>query len=291
MKFSRAQRFLLSSSLSVFLVGCGAPNYSQSEMHITAEEVEVQKPIQPEKIPSLVKATPIAPAFSEDKDSDTFDVVVTSVPVRDLLFALARDSGINMDIDDRVNGVVTISALDQTLDAILERIGKQVDIRVERVGDAIVIRPDGNIYKYYNVDFVNLEREFTSNAGSEGVGNIGTSEIISEGENKFWENLEASIETILEIDVVEGESSAVANAEGEEISEGEFAAVVAAESEARINSQVEPSYNLNPETGILIVYAPERLQKEVQSFIDSSLAIAKRQVLLEATVVEVVFNN
>ena len=288
MRLSRAQRFLLSSSLSVFLVGCGAPNYSQSEMHITAEEVETQKPIQPDKIPALVKATPIAPAFSESRDSDTYDVVVTSVPVRDLLFALARDSGINMDIDDRVNGIVTISALDQTLDAILERIGKQVDIRVERVGDAIVVKPDTNFYKYYNVDFVNVDRTYTSTAGSTGVDDIGEATISNTAANSFWENLEDSIATILNVVIIEGGSSSeVAAIDGDEVS---LASAVSAESEFRIAAQL-PSFNLNPETGILIVYAPERLHKEVQTFLDNTLAVAKRQVLLEATVVEVVLNN
>ena len=41
----------------------------------------------------------------------------------------------------------------------------------------------------------------------------------------------------------------------------------------------------------MLVYAPERLQQEVQSYVDDALSISKRQVLLEATIVEVVLNN
>ena len=37
--------------------------------------------------------------------------------------------------------------------------------------------------------------------------------------------------------------------------------------------------------------APQRLHKEVQLFLDTAFSVAKRQVLLEATVVEVVLNN
>ncbi|MGI9307519.1 MAG: type II and III secretion system protein, partial [Gammaproteobacteria bacterium] len=121
MYFSKAQRLVLSSSLSVFLAGCGAPNYAPSEMHMSAEEVQSEAPQSPDAIPALVKATPTVPVMSNEKGADTFDVVVTNVPVRDLLFALARDSGVNMDIDADVGGLVTMSALDQTLDAILDR--------------------------------------------------------------------------------------------------------------------------------------------------------------------------
>jgi MSHA type pilus biogenesis protein MshL len=51
------------------------------------------------------------------------------------------------------------------------------------------------------------------------------------------------------------------------------------------------TYDFNLNTGILMVYAPERLQKEIQLYIDESMSIIKRQVLLEATIVEVVLNN
>ena len=85
-----------------------------------------------------LKQAPPAGAW-QFEEAETYDVVVTKVPVRDLLFALARDSGVNMDVDARVGGVITMSALDQTLAAILERIKQQVNIRVDKVGEALVI--------------------------------------------------------------------------------------------------------------------------------------------------------
>ena len=88
-----------------FLVGCGSPNYSPSEMHLTYEEVKSEKPVAVESIPSLVKTSPALPALGNLEEAETYDVVVTKVPVRDLLFALARDSGVNMDVDARVGGV------------------------------------------------------------------------------------------------------------------------------------------------------------------------------------------
>ena len=145
MHFSKAQRLVLSSSLSVFLAGCGSPNYAPSEMHMTVEEVQSAAPADPAAIPALVKATPTVPLISNERGSDTFDVVVTNVPVRDLLFALARDAGVNLDVDSSVGGLITMSALDQTLDAILARVAAQVPIRVERVGGAMIVKNDGAV--------------------------------------------------------------------------------------------------------------------------------------------------
>ena len=69
-----------------------------------------------------------------------------------------------MDVDARVGGVITMSALDQTLAAILERIKQQVNIRVDKVGEALVIKPDEPYYKKYYIDFISLNRTFSSSA-------------------------------------------------------------------------------------------------------------------------------
>ena len=204
MKTPKVQRLMISASLSVFLVGCGSPNYSPSEMHLTYEEVKSEKPVAVESIPSLVKTSPALPALGNLEEAETYDVVVTKVPVRDLLFALARDSGVNMDVDARVGGVITMSALDQTLAAILERIKQQVNIRVDKVGEALVIKPDEPYYKKYYIDFISLNRTFSSSAESAGVGDVGTSSVSSTADNDFWAGLESTIQIILDGDAVGG---------------------------------------------------------------------------------------
>lgn len=285
MHFSKTHRLILSSSLSVFLVGCGAPNYAPSEMHLTVEEVRASAPRNPSAIPSLVKATPTVPQMSSEKGADTFDVVVTNVPVRDLLFALARDAGVNMDVDPKVGGLVTMSALDQTLDAILERIAVQSAIRIDRVGVAIVVKNDEPYYKRYHVDYTSVARSYSSSADSSGLGDGGAT-IDNESENEFWENLEASIAAILAVEFEEGED---AGAIAGEAASGDQ--LLTDSDEAAAQFSTDNSFNFNPDSGILLVYAPDRMQRQVQAYLDETISIIRRQVLLEATVVEVVLNN
>ena len=283
MYFSKAQRLVLSSSLSIFLIGCGSPNYAPSEMHLTVEEVESTAPKNPGAIPALVKVTPTVPVMSNEKDADTFDVVVTNVPVRDLLFALARDAGVNMDVDSAIGGLVTMSALDQTLDAILERIAAQVAIRVDRVGNALVIKNDEPYHKRYHVDYTSVIRTFSSSADAGGLGGGGAA-VSNSSENSFWESLEESIAVILEIELEADGSGAAATIDSEQ-------ATLLDSDNAQARFSTENSYDFNADTGILLVYAPDRLQKQVEAYLDEALSIAGRQVLLEATVVEVVLNN
>ena len=251
-------------------------------MHLTYEEVKSEKPVAVESIPSLVKTSPALPALGNLEEAETYDVVVTKVPVRDLLFALARDSGVNMDVDARVGGVITMSALDQTLAAILERIKQQVNIRVDKVGEALVIKPDEPYYKKYYIDFISLNRTFSSSAESAGVGDVGTSSVSSTADNDFWAGLESTIQIILDGDAVGGGAGVTAGSNDPNLLQVE-------QSESKFSSR--SNFDLNRNSGILLVYAPERLQQEVQSYVDDALSISKRQVLLEATIVEVVLNN
>ena len=285
MKTTKMRRLAVSSSLSVFLAGCGAPNYGPSQMHINAEEESVKAPKSPRDLPQLVRTSPTAPLFHDAPGSETFDVVVTNVPVRDLLFALARDAGVNMDVDSRVGGIVSISALDQTLEAILDRISRQVEIRVERVGETLIVKPDEAYHQKYQIDFVNISRTYSSSATGGGVGNTGSSSVSNTSGNNFWQSLESGVAAILSISGEEGDSvfEETENADrlnaaqdSESLATGEFG---------------EYYYNLNRDTGLLLVFAPERLQHEIREYLDVVTSIAKRQVLLEATVVEVILSN
>lgn len=66
--------------------------------------------------------------------TETYSVVVNNVKVQDLLFALARDAKLNVDIHPGITGTVTLNAIDQTLPQLLTRISKQVDMRFELDG-------------------------------------------------------------------------------------------------------------------------------------------------------------
>lgn len=286
MNTMKMRQLAVSSSLSVFLAGCGAPNYAPSQMHINAEEEAVKAPKNPRGLPKLVRTSPTAPLFHDAPGAETFDVVVTNVPVRDLLFALARDAGVNMDVDSRVGGVVSISALDQTLDAILDRIARQVEIRVERAGDAVIVKPDEAYHHKYRIDFVNISRTYSSSATGGGVGNTGSSSVSNTSGNDFWASLEDGIAAILSVSGEEGDSVF------EEIGDQADRLNAAQDSESLATGAFgDYYYNLNRDTGLLLVFAPERLQREIQEYLDVVTAIAKRQVLLEATVVEVILSN
>ena len=117
-------RIQTSLIIGLFLFGCAqmAPQpYEPSSGHISAD----QQPPVDEQIPALVGQTlPELPEPQPQAEQEKYTVVVNEVPVKEILFALARDAKINVDVDPRVDGVVTLNAVDQTLPQLLDRIAR-----------------------------------------------------------------------------------------------------------------------------------------------------------------------
>ena len=114
----------------------------------------------------------------------------------------------------------------------------------------------------------------TGGEGQASIGNNSSTDIDSLSRNRFWEGITAAIRSI----VLHGEfraGRADGRIDGEEVEERDAGRTV--------EGAVVPF----PETGILLVRATARQHRQIQSYLDEALASARRQVLIEATVVEI----
>ena len=113
-----------------------------------------------------MRITPILPKPKPAARPETYSVVVNNVKVQELLFALARDAKLNVDIHSGITGSVTLNAINQTLPQLLDRISKQVDMRYEIDGPNLSVMPDTPYLRIYKIDYVNMDRDTTSAIGS-----------------------------------------------------------------------------------------------------------------------------
>ena len=308
---------IVAMGLAALLAGCGEAPLKPAETHLQAETAP-----RTGAIPPPVQAAPVLPKPVPRTPPETYSVVVNNVPVHDLLFALARNAHVNVDIDPGVTGMVTLNAIDQTLPQLLTRIARQVDMRYETRGNDLVVMRDTPYLHLYKIDYVNMARNATMNVsvssqlaggttmtagGGGGAGAASgttnsSSSLVMTSNNKFWDALVANVKDILrETDKVLPANAAV---EG-----GQAAAPAAAQATtgAQQGGQqqgapsapaVQPvayreaaSVIANPETGILTIRATARQHAKIQEFLDHVMASAKRQVLIEATIAEVRLNN
>lgn len=328
-------RTTFTSLLAVtVLAACASPQTKPpSGGHIGADSVaETPKTTS---IPQPVQQSIAVPKPKPAAKTETYSVVVKDVKVEELLFALARDAKLNVDIHPGIRGTVTLNAIDQTLPQLLNRIAKQVDMRFELDGPNLVVMPDTPYLRTYKVDYVNMSRDTTGNvaintqiasisptaAGAAGAGaaaggtsgNVSSTKVDNLAKNRFWETLEQNIKDILrETDkeiivkrrVAEGQEQAAAAAQQAAPAPGG-----AAGAPSQIQLQISPpsqqqspaskeyetlqaaSVMVNRETGIVMTRATSRQHEKIQEFLDKVLSSARRQVLIEATLIEVRLNQ
>ncbi|MGH8609984.1 MAG: type II secretion system protein GspD, partial [Gammaproteobacteria bacterium] len=274
--------------------GCGAilPRPPEtSSGHLRADQQPPAKGKSP--IPRILEQAPFLPPpqAQSGRSLETYTVVVNEVPAKELLFALARDAALNVDIHPGIEGLVTINAVDQTLPQIMDRVSRQVDLRYELRDSDLIVTPDMPYFRTYKIDYVNIARDtkitntmatqiastgtsldsgglggggLSGGGGGGGGGNFSSTDVSATSNYRLWSTLTTNILAI--------------------IGDGQAGS---AEGGIPVTANVIP----NPESGIINVRASSRQHQEIQRFVDTVLGSARRQVLIEATVVDVTLND
>lgn len=311
-------------AMSVVLASCGTRPIQPSDQHLLRSAAASSAT---DSIPQPVKNSVALPPPKPVGKVDTYSIVVTNVPVQEILFALARDAKVNLDIQSGIEGAVTINAINQTLPQILTRIAKQVDMRYELENGTLTVMPDTPYLHSYKIDYVNMSRDAdgklsnTTYVGSLLAGEDKNSSALiikNSSKNHFWETLTQNIKDILrETDKVFPEGSSETSIEKSSNKTGVSSAqnsIKKAKTKNGANTldtllnAIDPIINsgeedttvtrrstfreaasviANPENGIITVRATGKQHEKIQEFIDKIMASAKRQVLIEATIVEV----
>ncbi len=305
-----------------------SPSEGHIESKIDSMAVQPTKPrVAKAPIPKPVRSSPVLPPPRAIKKAQTYSVVVNEVPVKEILFALARESKINVDIHPSIQGRVTMNAVDQTLPAILERLARQVDLTYAMENNVLYITPDQPELRFYKVDYVNMRRDTksfigsateisstgqsastgaggqstTTNTSGNGANNSSRTAVTSESNNHLWESLIQNIKDLLaetdkEVIVKRFGTLSENNASNANATDEELEAM-AQQNKRQIDQRDErrseyrtllaANVIANPETGVISVRATNRQHGKVQEFIDRVMNSAKKQVLIEATIVEV----
>jgi len=153
-------RKLIPVLLMIFTLG-GCNQMLPQPLEPSAGHIPATPTASTTNIPELVQQTAVLPEPEQPAQQAKYTVVVNEVPVKEILFALARDAEINVDIHPDIDGIVTINAVDQTLPQILDRVARQVKLRYEFRDNNLIISPDTTFVRSYNVGYLNLARNTT----------------------------------------------------------------------------------------------------------------------------------
>ena len=298
---------LLVLSLVATLVGCQESSIKRdTPAPPVSEKLNPSGHIQPKAkvensvagsvtVPSIVKfQMPKLPPLRNGMRNKNYSISAVNVPVAELLFKLAKDADKEMDIYAGISGNVTINAVNQPLENILERMAEQVGFVFDIDDQAMSIKPDFPEWKNYKVDYVNIVKKSkdtidmkmsvsgatvgstTSQAGS-------STKVSVESEHNFWNKLEKNIQLLAQLDP-NANRVILPNSD---LNNGQPSTSIRSPSLSSISQNTV----VNPEAGLISVYTSSKKHKSIKKYIDQVSLRAERQVLIEATVVEVVLND
>jgi len=293
--------------------------------------------VYPEVDISEIESTrAITPPLKSATPTLLINLVVHDAPVQEVLLAIARESGLNIDVHPGLRGKVSLHAIQQSVPSILARMSRQLDMYYEWSHGVWLITPDMPVIRSYKLNYVNMSRDTTgyigvaseiNSAGRAAAGNgSGSQAVVAQGGNSnssrtavisqsryhLWESVVENIQALLEEtdkastardEVLEGAASrldipapAADPASGMQASQhaGEVSAQPAATTPVALEKikQAHVRWHAsrliaNPETGILTIRASQSQQAQVRAYLESVMQVAARQVLIEATIVEV----
>lgn len=262
--------------------------------HITAKAKVVDTVSNSAGIPGIVSSQiPQLPPLRGVKNNDVYSISAVNVPVNELLFKLAKDAGKEIDLFSGISGSVTINAINQPLESILERISEQVGFNFSVENSTLVIKPDFPEWKNYKVDYVNIvktskdtiDMKMNVSSGAGGTSSGGTpassTKVSVESDHNFWEKLEKNIQLLAQLDPNANRIVLPAASDGKQKQAKASPAL----------SSISQNTVINPEVGLISVYTTSKKHKAIKKYIDQVTSRAEKQVLIEATVVEVTLND
>lgn len=243
-----------------------------------------------------------------------------SVSLRDLLYQLAQQAEIDLELDPQIRGSIIFTAKDRPFDQVIERITTMASLRYKFANGVLRVELDRPYIKNYKADFLNVERKGDSSikTSSSSSDSNTTNKIASD----LWKELNDGLEQVLSasdthisLATLSDPQASIDNPLPAPVPSAdpnapppppplpgspEVAPIPASQSPVvRITTPTAAPLVPNPpstfaiskQTGVISVFTTERQHKLVKKFIDDYRRRVTTQVLIEAKVLQVDLND
>lgn len=249
-----------------------------------------------------------------------------TVSLRDLMFELAEQSGVDLEMDPQVRGSIIFTAKERPFKEVVDRICEMSGLRYMFRNNVLRVEIDRPYIKNYKIDYMNVVRKSSASISTEiSVGSDATSGSSSSGSNSkidnsysgdFWKELDQGLKQILLASDTYLSLATLADPVATLVpayipppppidpnNPSASPSLPAATTPPSLNVSVpstssEPlipnapaTYSISKQSGIISVFASERQQRQVQKFINTLRRISMTQILIEARVLEVTLTD
>jgi len=243
---------------------------------------EKQKPVAPPESVTNALLPPLTTSAIAGAGEERFDVFVDDVEARSFFIGLVKGTSYNMVVHPNVAGTISLELSDVTISQVMDVVRDVYGYPYKKRGRMYQVMPSGLRSEVFQIDYLSLKRRGisetrvtngnvsdagTSNTGDDGEDNLssdGTSnnessgtvgtQILTETDSDFWSELERTLSVL--------------------IGSGSDASVV-----------------VSPQAGIVVVRAMANEVEIVRDYLRRAQLIMRRQVVLEAKIMEVELNE
>jgi len=131
-----------------------------------------------------------------------------TVSLRDLLFELAEQADIDLELDPQIHGSVIFTAKNRPFNEVIDRLCEMSGLRYKFKDNVLRVELDRPFLKQYNVDYLNIVRKGTSSvkasvemggSSDAAASTSGGSEasISNDADGDVWQELQENVEQIL----------------------------------------------------------------------------------------------
>lgn len=248
-----------------------------------------------------------------------------SIPLRDVLYELAKQADYDLELDPRIRGSIIFSARNKPFDVVIARIADISGLRYKFQDDSVRVEVDTPYQKLYKIDYLSYVR---TNSGSisnnvavvsgDGADTGSKFKAETKSEADFWGELQTNLDQILGLSrraaslMTSNDPELTAAAQNP----APVAPVVAESNDGQTQVNVQPvnpvlrvsslpnvsnnrnndeedttavdaNFSVNKQAGIISVFATERQHEQVKEYLTHLERSVASQVLVEAKILEV----
>ncbi len=279
--------------VGIWLVGCQVvqtgPSYDVSSARQIEKELEDSLEARgddhsaqtPESISDALLPPLTVGSELSDPLAERFDISVEALPAKDFFIGLVKDTAYNMAVHPNVMGEISLELKNVTVDEVMKIVRDVYGFDYVKSGRLYRVLPTDLRTQMFKIDYLNVQR-FGSSETQVSAGQVTNADTAqSSGEN----DLDAGNQSDT------GGTTSVIGTRVRTQTSADFWSSLASTLTMIIGPGEGHKVVVSPQAGLAVVRAYPKQLHAVQEFLDKAELSLRRQVILEAKILEVQLND